>query len=156
MAGDSKSHDTEANTKPNRWAPVRGWNTLTSRSAPTMRSVARLWDLAFHAAEMGVPPPKSDGRHPNTGVMVLSQCHLEMFSIPPKFVNVALEQGWLNIRRLQLGLPFWPLPIEFNHGKFYGLECPMENSYVKHFQSALMGVDEARRMASLQLAYDSR
>ena len=99
--------------------------------------------LLLHSGQMGVPPPKSDGRHPNTGVMVLSKAHREMFTDPPKYVNIALEQGWLNIRRLQLALPFFPLPIHFNHGRYYAKDFRSNNAYVKHYQATLMGVDNA-------------
>jgi len=99
--------------------------------------------LLLHSEQMGVPPPKSDGRHPNTGVMVLSKAHREMFADPPKYVNIALEQGWLNIRRLQLDLPFFPLPIHFNHGRFYAKDFKSKNAHIKHYQATLMGVDNA-------------
>jgi hypothetical protein len=84
--------------------------------------------------------------------MVISRAHVRMFDDPPVFAGVSLEQGWLNIRRLQLSIPFYPLPLEFNHGAYYGMDRSRSSSWIKHYQSTLMGPSHATAAARRDIA----
>lgn len=83
-----------------------------------------------------------DGKYYNTGVMVLSRCHRELFREPEPWVKTAgdflEEQTFLNLRILKNRIPIFPLPYTFNRMTLMDALTGESrlNSYIVHYAGA--------------------
>jgi hypothetical protein len=83
--------------------------------------------------------PKWDGSYYNTGVMVLSRKHIDLFSMPTRIEDLGMwEQGYLNATILSRKIPVDDLDHTFNRmslmDKYIGID--RLDSYIVHYAGA--------------------
>lgn len=69
------------------------------------------------ADTLGIPRPRYPGWHANTGVMILSPRHRDLFDDPPCFPGYDLlwDQGWINHRAAVRKTAYMDIGWKFNH-----------------------------------------
>lgn len=105
---------------------------------PSDKEERRKWlDKTYidHAKSLEMKPPgPHDYRYFSSGVFVADRSHATMFADPPRFAFCFYEQTYLNLKLLELRLPLFVIPQEFNSwwGEY------RDKAYIPHYPRSLL------------------
>lgn len=95
------------------------------------------------AQEYGIKLDAYDGKYYNSGVMVLSRQHKELFRKPEREIWNFYEQTYLNLMIRKLRIPVFDLPTTFN--RLHCMDAPTGEhrlrSFIVHYAGILSGLE---------------